>query len=420
MPIKMGRHCPQNKKRSDMLINGFMRHCKGPGNFNWFPSELVQLIFDLYYLNHGEWLNQNITIQIVDPDQRNGLDVHLGACHRGYGSMSIPRLTVTHSPMLFIDRDVKSPIWRMYPHHEGGGFMVRPANPFEAENVKEFTRFLGIPREGDPPFDALRDASYAGVLQLVQVNDCENDEFHIQNMDDGRYLTVQCGHGGSCTYTLRLRSVCFQDDPLKATLFRFKTYHHRLERWRKRLTVNSNVLYRERDYWGTRTWIKGHVVGTRHSGFGTEMKVKYSGYSGDDYDDFEDKVKWISGGRWIPIESDLISVQNLNGIEHTVLRAYDLCADNFRTHREKVEWKLAVGALSGEIGDDRDGIMCRDGGNRYKQRVTSERRRKMEKKNKKKKNRKRIHRDWNGKDDDKRIERKSRKYGLIRKYQVHL
>merc|ERR1711860_302479 len=144
------------------------------------------------------------------------------------------------------------------------------------------------------------------------------------------------------------------------------------ERWRKRLTVNSNVLYRERDYWGTRTWIKGHVVGTRHSGFGTEMKVKYSGYKWNG-----SAVKWISGERWIPIESDLISVQNLNGNEHTVLRAYDLCADNFRTHREKVEWKLAVGALSGEIGDDRDGIMCRDGENRYKQRVKSERKRKM-------------------------------------------
>ena len=249
----------------------------------------------------------------------------------------------------------------------------------------------------------LCDATNAVVLQFVQTKECGNDEYYIQNIENGQYLTFQ-------------RTMWFQYDQSEATLFRFKTFHQPLERWRKRLTVNSHVLYRG---------LKGTVIATKHNGFGTEIKVRYYPilwYRDSESDMFRrvSREKWIpiesdeisserdhfrrvSGEKWIPIESDEISIQNLDGMHDT-------------------EFKGNWIDLDGEIGDDLDGLTSSDGRGQYKRRVKSNRKRrvKSEKKQGTKERRKWSHKKWSGKDNDKRIERKSRKYGLIRKYAFYL
>ena len=193
------------------------------------------------------------------------------------------------------------------------------------------------------------------------------DEYYIQSIDNEQYLILQCYN---VALVPNLNSMCFQDDQSKATLFRFKTYHQPLEQWRKRLTLYSHILYQvphSADF-----WVKGTVVAIKHNGFGTEIKVRYSGYTAW-YRDFT--FRRVSGEIWIPIESDAISFQNLDGIQHSVLRAHDLSADDFGSAQEIWEWKVAVGALYGEIGDDLDGLTCPDGRGQYKRRVKSNRKR---------------------------------------------
>ena len=243
----------------------------------------------------------------------------------------------------------------------------------------------------------------------MQTKDCGNDEYYIQSIDNGQYLTLQ--YNGAIP--AHLKSVCFQDDQSKAALFRFKTYHRDqpLEQWRKHLTLYSHVLYRDEE--STDFWVRATVVATKHNGFGSEIKVRYSGYTDDD---FYRNIRIVSGERWLPIESDLIF--HPKSKKCPVLRAHDLSADDFGSYQEKLEWKVAVGALHGEIGDDLDGITYPDARGQYKRRVKSNRKRtvKSEKKQGAKERRKWSHKKWSGKDNDKRIERKSRKYGLIRKY----
>lgn len=256
----------------------------------------------------------------------------------------------------------------------------------------------------------------------MQTKDCGNDEYYIQSIDNGQYLTLQCSFEipslwDNGAISAHLNFTCFQDDQSKAALFRFKTYHRDqpLAQWRKRLTRYSHVLYRDEE--STDFWVKGTVVATKHNGFGTEIKIRYSGYT--DYE-FNRNIRIVSGERWLPIESDLIF--HPKSKKCTVLRAHDLFASDFGSYQEKLEWKVAVGALHGEIGDDLDGLTSSDGRRQYKRRVKSNRKRKVksEKNQGTKERRKWSHKKWSGKDNDKRIERKSRKYGLIRKYAFYL
>ena len=261
------------------------------------------------------------------------------------------------------------------------------------------------------------EAPNAVVLEFVQTNDCGNDEYYIQSIDNGQYLTLQCY---DVALVPNLNSMCFQKDQSKATLFLFKRYQQPLEQWKKRLTVNSHVLYRDGE--SAVYWVKGTVIAIKHNGFGTEIKVRYSGYTAWCTNGEWDHLRRVSGETWIPIESNLISIQNLDGIKHSVLRARDLSADDFGSEQEIWEWQVAVGALYVEIGDDLDGLTCPDGRGQYERRVKSNQKRrvKSEKKQGTKERRKWSHKKWSGKDNDKRIERKSRKYGLIRKYAFYL
>ena len=136
-------HSPQNKKRSNLLINGFIRHYKRTNDFNRFPSELVHLIFDLYYLIHGEWLNQNINIQIVSGVNGDKYeDVYLGAETAPWYPYAYDTLCVTDYPSF--SSECETSIWRMYPKPECGGFILRPTNLLESESATKRKRFLGI------------------------------------------------------------------------------------------------------------------------------------------------------------------------------------------------------------------------------------------------------------------------------------
>lgn len=141
------------KKRFDLLVCGFARLCQGIHHFESFPSELVQTIFDLYYILNSEWTNRNITLQIVDqnvylngealtPDNSRWSPlVH----HRG------PIAITSDSQIQYNDclssKYIMSPIWRMYPLPEhSDGFTLRPVNITKCEDVSEhpYCKYLGI------------------------------------------------------------------------------------------------------------------------------------------------------------------------------------------------------------------------------------------------------------------------------------
>ena len=123
-------HSPQNKKRSHLLINGFLRHCQRTNDFNRFPSELVHLIFDLYYLIHSEWLNQNINIQIGDVNGHSDKDGYVSWKWYPHDTF---RLTDIWCYDTFGMYPNETSIWRMYPKPECGGFTLRPTELYKAE-----------------------------------------------------------------------------------------------------------------------------------------------------------------------------------------------------------------------------------------------------------------------------------------------
>ena len=95
-----------------------------------FPSDIVRIIFDHYYLIHGEWFRHNIHIQVVNAKEDD-------------------RKLYLHPPPSGSSLVGSGPkaIWRMYPKSECDGFILRPINQEQlnrGENVTEHTKFLGI------------------------------------------------------------------------------------------------------------------------------------------------------------------------------------------------------------------------------------------------------------------------------------
>ena len=174
------------------------------------------------------------------------------------------------------------------------------------------------------------------VLQLVQTTHCGNDEYYIQSMDNGQYL-----NGNSMYFD-------FQDYQSAATLFRFKKYQRPLEGWRRRLGVSSHVLYKKQ-YRRNSIRAAGEVIATKDGEFGREIMVQYKGFSWTHWCNgiynILPKVERVSGEDWIPIESDLISIENLGVVKrYNVQKGYGFiaCDDgsgDLFVHFSEIKWR---------------------------------------------------------------------------------
>ena len=175
---------------------------------------------------------------------------------------------------------------------------------------------------------AVEGPSGAVAFQFVQTDHCQNDEYYIQCVGDGRYLFIESKVIVNQNALFQDRVLKFQECQSKATLFRFKNNEPPLDEWRKSLCVGSDIVYRilnQRTF--LRLWVKGKVIATKDGEFGKEIQVKYKGLIWSNSRgagryrarDEVPEVERVRGEKWIPIVSDLISVQNLPGIQHEIL-----------------------------------------------------------------------------------------------------
>ena len=274
-------------------------------------------------------------------------------------------------------------------------------------------------------------ASNSVELQLVQSNDCGKDEYYIQSADDGQYLTVKrvniegtghrhSDHCGLCIegkHGFEEMKHRFQEKQSEATLFRFRKYRHSSDPWRKRLEIGSQVLVVNAQTGNHNpSWVKGYVEAFRKNEFGTEIQVKYSGIQAARIDEMvpQYEPRKVSGTLWVPIESDRICRRDCNDTlhPHKIWKESDF-PEYYAEERERER----VMNLYGQIGDEAIEIGDRtvpDGENRFERRVKSRERRIM----KKRKNE--MSRNWNSKNNRKRMERKSKKYGKMQQHIVSI
>ena len=111
----------------------------------------------------------------------------------------------------------------------------------------EFSTFSGVPKQRSYGQIALFAESDAVILKLVQTDHCGKDEYYIQSVDDGQYLTIKYAQelwygyvpgGIPMRSDPRLELLYFQDYQSEATVFRFRLYHHqrhRVDEWIRRL-----------------------------------------------------------------------------------------------------------------------------------------------------------------------------------------
>jgi len=470
------------KRRSSLLVNGFIRRSQGTYDVVYFPSDIAKIVIDMYsywayWALHNEWLSQNIIIQMVNPDSNEGEPVYLnGSVNKSkYASFNVahdydfkfPSVAAdAYNCGIYFGERFFSPIWRMYFDEDSEGFMIRAADIASTEDLSEWTSYLRI---GQRAYGE-RDKPKGIIFRLLPTQ--RPHEYYIQRLEDGQYLSIKYGpdvryalypefaarHGHS--RDIRLKSMGFEESSSAATLFRFRAYHHPLDQWRKQLSVGHSVLYRKhgRDW----VWVNGKVIATKHNGFGTEIKVKYKGIIGgghwDDCDLFTTptschcnygKVQRVQGEIWLPVESNLISnpssidpsilenkpckFENHNGENHIVLREEDYNERDFLPPKPEPE-RDEIDSLYGfeeqlyfkpeperiEIGQIGDLRIGRPVPDGTHD-VEYEKKRKSKKRRRGKK-RKHNYGNWkrNDKLRKKVIERKSQKYGLIQKYELYL
>ena len=161
---------------------------------------------------------------------------------------------------------------------------------------------------------AVEGPSDAVIFQLVQADHCGNDEYYIQSVEDGRYLFIEGNVEVKWSQGPVLK---FQEFQSEATLFRFKNNERPLEEWRKSFRIGSDILYLKQRI-RRPVWVRGKVIATKNGEFGKEIKVKYKGLIWRNYM-VNDEVERVRGEIWIPIASDLISIENLDGVQHKIL-----------------------------------------------------------------------------------------------------
>jgi len=270
------------------------------------------------------------------------------------------------------------------------GFIIRPVDINIAENewIHEKTPYLGK--------GGLDSKGNALLLQLVQIDGCKTDEYHIQCIEDGQYLSVDDEEN----------TIHFQGDQTKSVRIRLKLYSRsNLDQWRLRLDKGSRVWYR------SSRWRAGIVKSTRkRKRFEKEILIQLGvkgtqrlyvpirsahicdakcrdadhGHRGDWWDNFYPCSDYLSDCSVPPDESPL-------GLPWT------------REGAQVDLWLRQRVALSDQHAVDR-----RD--DRYSRRLKSREKQKV------KRRKQREYRRWNGRDDDKRIGRKMRKYGVNQMY----
>jgi len=393
------------KKRLDLLVRGFVRDSQGIHHFMFFPSELVQTIFDYYHPFHLKWMNRNITLQIVNGKQGDDQNVYLGGRFTNILNATLREGISITSFDTVLRSDIASyryhghfsSIWRMYPLSTRG-FTIRPVNVTKTEDVAKLPNCKYLAPRGTD----VRDKALS--LQLVRPEHGGDDEYYFQNLDDGKYLTVQYGkesidHHGHRGYPIHnyydhyrggpdpVPSLHFADSPSEATLFRLKKYPLKRDRGFD-LRIGCRVNYYDEQY---DDYFEAHVIGIRYSAFGKEVKLKYGGMVGAFTEQWIDEVT-----EWITALNPKISAYS----------KYKICL-----------WKPQQplnAEEKAEIGDLKicDLNVMED--ERYEKRVKS--RGKMKSKKRKRGNYR------NGKVEDKRafkrIQRKMRKYGRIQKYSL--
>jgi len=422
------------QRRLHFLVHGFIRNSQRIHHFLFFPSELVRTVFDHYCSFHLEWMERNITLQIVNGNEGDDENVYFGAQY-GYHYQSPDRGTISAVSLgtdfsSEMDRRTygynhhggHSCLWRIYPLSTGG-FNLRPVNPSQCVDAAEYaqrqlfghgvTHYLA-PRGGDKRDQALS-------LQLVRPDEGGDDEYHFMNLDDGKYLAVKYDHerivrlhrgcplyhDPSRTF-LPLRSygdevpepsMHFKDSPSEGTLFRIKEYPFIRERGFE-LEIGSRVHYRVWGFDEPDHWISARVIAAKYSAFGKEVKLKYGGYCCT-YGDIIYRREGVTD--WIPaLSPDIKRYGSEADHNRQRLLAEQFVAEQFEIFWKKWEKEFECNVCDPNMMDDE----------RYKKRVKS---RKMRKSKKKKRG---HYRDWNVDDKGslKRIERKSRKYGRIPKY----
>ena len=211
-------------------------------------------------------------------------------------------------------------------------------------------------------------------------------------------------------------SLEFKWDQSESTLFGLNEYDHSkghsVGHWSsKRIRIGTNILFKSPDgickdcKYGTQ-WVEGHVIAIRDSGFGTEMRLIYDGFADGDYCVIEKGDRIHGETKWIAIESNIICSRNCNEHDHRLMTALDA---TYHVHH-----LLTKFCSNGIIGDFRVSL-CET------PRVIEvdpmfEKREKSRQKKQRKRMRMRARRGKRG--DDKRSERKMRKYGQIPKYAV--
>jgi len=455
------RSSEEFKKRLNLLVHGFVRL------YDFIPSEIVCIISNLYCSLHFQWSNRNVTLQFVNHkafgDQRLYFLGETGGRNRSshsnyrYSSEFDRRIIdissnaeYRHAPWRRVLTPYLSPVWRMDPlSNPSNGFTLRPLNVTETEDVVQEPNCPYLGRDGI----ATRDNALS--LQLVRPDDAVDDEYYIQNADNDKYLVVEhdtesihaswswqdhlqnwhfCPAGirnpGSRE---RCTTLHFEDSPSEATMFRIKecgpSFDAALD-----LRIGSRVSYKS-DYdaevggHSGRARVKARVIDLDQNAFGRRVKLKCDGIGYVNYDRV-DPVRIDMETDWIPAESPLIrdyilrdrhsqfAVDEWNRLKKEQNERERLWEEQYeeRQREELAKKQLEEKRVQlriqkkGEIGDFK--VAFCEPPQVIEVSPIYEKRVKSRDKTKQKKRKRKNHRNWNGKCNDKRIERKTRKYGL--------
>ena len=147
-------HHQQNKKRSKLLIDGYLRRFRWENIFSHCPEDVDQLIFAHYFSLHGHWIHRNLCLEIVSGNEEQNkplggrIKSHCWESSRFFYLSRDCRCIYDRDPVTFesvVNPNYHSEIWRMYPSSTGG-FVLRPTNINESEDVawNAETKYLGI------------------------------------------------------------------------------------------------------------------------------------------------------------------------------------------------------------------------------------------------------------------------------------
>jgi len=400
-------------KRTDLLAHGIFQRSQWETNEkDSIPSELIQMIHNFCYPLFSDWVHRHITLQMVTPTTdgdrylcgctlqcwHNGNDTHLD-------SDTLTQITDPYSIGFCSDPKAicrhKSTVWRMYRVNGNvDGFIIRPVDTNIAENewICKKTPYLGK--------DGLDSKSNARLLQLVMIDGCGTDEYHIQCIDDGQYLSVDDEDN----------TIHFQGDQTKSVRVRLKLYSRsNLDQWRQDLDEGSRVWYRDDE---NAPWRAGIVQSTRkRKRFEKEISIQL-GLKGTKHHyvpirsahicDAECKDADHGHGYWWTdfypnVGWDEFYDDLFEEIYYFKQFHFNLGLSWTREgvhHNPRMDQRVAL--------SDQHAVDRRD--DRYSRRLKSREKQKV------KRRKQREYRRWNGRDDDKRIGRKMRKYGVNQMY----